>query len=84
MIELEVTGMTCGHCEMAVRKALAKVPGVTAVVKVDRTVNRAAVEGTPEVAAMRRRSSTPRSWKARGGFTATITASRWASWTTWP
>ena len=28
MIELEVTNMTCGHCEMAVRKALAKVPGV--------------------------------------------------------
>ncbi len=27
MIELEVTGMTCGHCEMAVRKALSRVPG---------------------------------------------------------
>jgi copper chaperone len=52
MIELEVTNMTCGHCEMAVRKALAKVPGVTAVVKVDRTANRAAVEGTPDVAAL--------------------------------
>ena len=52
MIELEVTGMTCGHCEMAVRKALSKVPGVTAVVKVDRTVNRAAVEGTPDAAAL--------------------------------
>ena len=52
MIELEVKGMTCGHCEMAVRKALARVPGVTAVVKVDRTVNRAAVEGTPDAAAL--------------------------------
>jgi copper chaperone len=52
MIELEVTGMTCGHCEMAVRKALAKVPGVTAVVKVDRTANRAAVEGRPDVDAL--------------------------------
>lgn len=52
MIELEVTGMTCGHCEMAVRKALTRVPGVTAVVKVDRTANRAAVEGTADVAAL--------------------------------
>jgi copper chaperone len=52
MIELEVLNMTCGHCEMAVRKALSKVPGVTAVVKVDRAANRAAVEGNPEVAAL--------------------------------
>ena len=51
MIEIEVTGMTCGHCEMAVRKALGKVPGVTEVVKVDRTTNRAAVDGSPEIAA---------------------------------
>ena len=52
MIEIEVTGMTCGHCEMAVRKALTKVPGVTAVTKVDRATQRAAVEGTPDVAAL--------------------------------
>jgi copper chaperone len=52
MIEIEVTGMTCGHCELAVRKALEKVPGVTAVTKVDRTTNRAAVEGTADVAAL--------------------------------
>jgi copper chaperone CopZ len=52
MIELEVLNMTCGHCEMAVRKALSKVPGVTEVVKVDRAANRAAVEGTAEVAAL--------------------------------
>lgn len=52
MIELEVMGMTCGHCEMAVRKALARVPGVTAVVKVDRNANRAAVEGTADAAAL--------------------------------
>lgn len=52
MIELEVLNMTCGHCEMAVRKALSKVPGVTAVVKVDRAASRAAVEGNPEVAAL--------------------------------
>lgn len=52
MIELEVKGMTCGHCEMAVRKALAKVPGVTAVVAVDRSANRAAVEGEADTAAL--------------------------------
>ena len=52
MIELEVKGMTCGHCEMAVRKALAKVPGVTAVVTVDRSTNRAAVEGVADTAAL--------------------------------
>ena len=52
MIELEVKGMTCGHCEMAVRKALGRVPGVTEVLKVDRTANRAAVEGTPDAAAL--------------------------------
>ncbi len=52
MIELEVKGMTCGHCEMAVRKALGRVPGVTAVVTVDRGTNRATVEGTPDAAAL--------------------------------
>ncbi len=52
MIELEVKGMTCGHCEMAVRKALARVPGVTEVLRVDRTASRAAVEGTPDAAAL--------------------------------
>jgi copper chaperone len=52
MIELEVTGMTCGHCEMAVRKALSRVPGVTQVVAVDRTANRAAIEGDASVDAL--------------------------------
>jgi len=27
-VELRVTGMTCGHCEMRVAKALEAVPGV--------------------------------------------------------
>ena len=26
--ELKITGMTCGHCVMSVRKELAKLPGV--------------------------------------------------------
>jgi copper chaperone len=27
-IELKITGMTCQHCAMAVRKELARIPGV--------------------------------------------------------
>jgi len=30
-VVLAITGMTCGHCVAAVRKALAAVPGVDAV-----------------------------------------------------
>lgn len=49
---LDVQGMTCGHCEAAVRKALAKVPGVSAVVVVDRTRSAAEVEGDADAAAL--------------------------------
>ncbi|MFO0568466.1 MAG: cation transporter [Polyangiaceae bacterium] len=52
MITLKVTGMTCGHCEMAVKKALAAVPGVERVVSVDRVKQEAVVEGAPEVSAL--------------------------------
>lgn len=47
---LDVQGMTCGHCEAAVKKALAKVPGVTSVGRVDRTANLAEVDGDADVA----------------------------------
>jgi len=30
-VELAITGMTCGHCVAAVRKAIAAVPGVESV-----------------------------------------------------
>ena len=52
MIELKVTGMTCGHCEKGVRDALALVPGVTEVVEVSREHERAVVEGEPEPQAL--------------------------------
>lgn len=52
MTSLKVTGMTCGHCEAAVRKALEAVPGVTAVIRVDRNDQVAEVEGTADVAAL--------------------------------
>ncbi len=52
MLELKVTGMTCGHCEKAVTDALAAVAGVERVVKVDREAQRATVEGTPDPQAL--------------------------------
>jgi copper chaperone len=52
MIELKVTGMTCGHCEAAVEKALAAVPGVERVLKVSRDEERVVVEGAADVAAL--------------------------------
>ena len=52
MISLKVKGMTCGHCEQAVRKALAAVAGVTRVVDVSRERGEARVEGRPDVRAL--------------------------------
>ena len=34
--QLNITGMTCGHCEMSVREELSEIDGVT-VVAVDHT-----------------------------------------------
>jgi copper chaperone len=44
----EVDGMSCGHCVMAVTKALESVPGVDQVVEVDLERGVAVVEGEPE------------------------------------
>lgn len=52
MVELKVTGMTCGHCEKAVDKALSALPGVTRVVKVSREEERVVVEGDADVQAL--------------------------------
>ena len=52
MTRLNVTGMTCGHCEAAVKKALEAVPGVTAVTRVDRNAGVAEVEGAADVSAL--------------------------------
>lgn len=52
MVELKVTGMTCGHCEAAVNKTLAALPGVTRVVKVSREDERVVVEGDADVQAL--------------------------------
>lgn len=52
MIRIKVSGMTCGHCEGAVRKALGAVEGVTEVVEVDREESLAVVDGTARAAAL--------------------------------
>ena len=52
MIKLKVTGMTCGHCEQAVNKALSAVPGVERVVEVDRNKELAVVEGQADTAVL--------------------------------
>jgi copper chaperone len=46
-IELEVTGMTCVHCQSAVLKALKAVSGVQDV-EVDLTSGKASVQGNPD------------------------------------
>lgn len=45
MIELKISGMTCGHCVKAVTEALAEVPGVEHVVEVSLERGVARVEG---------------------------------------
>lgn len=40
-----VTGMTCGHCEMAVKRAL-KAVDPQADITIDRTTNRVQVDST--------------------------------------
>ena len=51
MTELKIDGMTCGHCVAAVKKALEKVPGVTAA-QVELASGRARVEGEPSLDAL--------------------------------
>ena len=51
MIELNVTGMTCGHCKAAVEKALLAVPGVERA-DVDLEAGKARVEGDPDPGAL--------------------------------
>lgn len=48
MIELQITGMTCGHCVKAVKEALSEVPGVERVVDVNLESGSAQVEGSAD------------------------------------
>lgn len=47
MMELKVTGMTCGGCVSSVERVVKKVPGVSGV-QVTLEGGRLVVEGTPE------------------------------------
>jgi copper chaperone len=65
MIQLKIQGMTCGHCVMAVKTALAAVPGVEGAVDVDLKAGEAKVGGSPDPAALL-------AAVAEEGFTATV------------
>lgn len=49
--ELKISGMTCGHCEKAVRGALSGVPGVREV-RVDLGSGTASVQGDADAQAL--------------------------------
>jgi len=48
-MELKITGMTCGHCQAAVKSALESVAGVGAV-HVDLKNGYAKIEGSADIA----------------------------------
>jgi copper chaperone len=52
MTKLKVTGMTCGHCEKSVERALSEVAGVTRVVEVSREREQVLVEGDADPRAL--------------------------------
>jgi copper chaperone len=52
MINLNVSGMTCGHCVAAVSKAVRAVPSVSDV-KVDLETGKVTVLGNPDEQAIR-------------------------------
>jgi copper chaperone len=52
MLKLKIQGMTCGHCVMHVKQALASVPGVEGPVEVTLDPGQAIVGGSPDVNAL--------------------------------
>ena len=60
VIDLQIEGMTCGHCEMSVTKELSKLPGAqdvkvssqsgTATLSVDESVDQAQIQAAVEEA----------------------------------
>lgn len=46
--EYQVTGMTCGHCEMSVREEVGEIPGVTDI-QVSAQTGRLVVTGSDDV-----------------------------------
>ncbi len=52
MLKLKVSGMSCNHCVMHVKEAIAKVPGVKGPVDVSLEKGEALVDGNPAVEAV--------------------------------
>jgi copper chaperone len=52
MLKLKIEGMSCSHCVMHVKEAIAKVPGVQGSVEVSLEKREALVEGSPDVKAL--------------------------------
>jgi copper chaperone len=52
MLNLKIDGMTCGHCVMHVKQALAAVPGVEGPVEVSLNPGQATVGGSPDISAL--------------------------------
>ena len=52
MLKLKVEGMTCNHCVMHVKEAIAKVPGVQGPVEVSLEKGEALVQGAPSLEAV--------------------------------
>ena len=52
MVLLKIEGMTCGHCVMGVKDALAGVPGVAGPVEVDLKTGQARVDGAADPEAL--------------------------------
>lgn len=46
--EYQVTGMTCGHCEMSVREEVSEVPGVEEI-QVSAQTGKLVVSGSDEI-----------------------------------
>ena len=52
MLKLRIEGMSCGHCVMHVKEAIAKVPGVQGPVEVSLEKREALVNGSPALDAV--------------------------------
>lgn len=52
MLKFQIKGMTCGHCVMHVKQAIAKVPGVQGPVEVSLEKGEALVGGSPSADAV--------------------------------
>ena len=48
MLKVKITGMTCVHCEIFLKKVLSNVPGVIRVIEVSQKRGEAVLDGFPD------------------------------------